>query len=159
MKVTIIAVGRLKSGPETALVDRYAERAVALGRTLGLSPFAIVELPESRARRPEDRRREEADAIGQAALGQVLVAFDERGTSMDSESLAARIGQWRDGGRAGLALVVGGPDGLDPGIRAKADLVLAFGALTLPHQIVRALVAEQAYRAMTILSGHPYHRA
>ncbi len=159
MKLSLIAVGRLKSGPETELAARYGERVAAVGRTLGFSPFTVVELPESRARRPEDRRREEAGAIVEAAAGQVLVAFDERGAGLTSEAFAGRLRDWRDGGSPGLACIVGGPDGLDASVRQRADLVLAFGALTMPHQIVRALVAEQLYRAMTILSGHPYHRA
>jgi 23S rRNA (pseudouridine1915-N3)-methyltransferase len=87
------------------------------------------------------------------------VAFDERGTSTTSDALAERIARWRDEGRAALTCIIGGPDGLQSRVRDRADLVVSFGSFTLPHQIVRALVAEQLYRALTIIGGHPYHRA
>ena len=159
MKLSIIAVGRLKDGPERELVERYVERAKGVGRGLGFSPVQIVELPESRARRDADRRAEEGTAILDKTASAVLIAFDERGTSLTSEAFAQHIGSWRDDGRAAVHFVVGGPDGLDGRVRGAADLVLSFGALTLPHQLVRALVVEQLYRALTILAGHPYHRA
>jgi len=155
----LLAVGRLKSGPERELVERYRQRIEGMGRGLGLAGLDIVELPESRARRDDDRRAEEASALLAKAGASVLVIFDERGKSFTSEAFAERIRRWRDEGRASLACIVGGPDGLDPGIRRRADLVVSFGALTMPHQIVRALVAEQIYRALTIIAGHPYHRA
>lgn len=159
MRLSLLAVGRLKSGPERELVERYRQRIEGMGRALGMAGLDIVELPESRARREDDRRAEEAAALLDKAGSSVLVIFDERGKSPSSEAFADRIRQWRDEGRAGLACVIGGPDGLDPRIRQRADLVVSFGALTMPHQIVRALVAEQLYRALTIISGHPYHRA
>ncbi len=90
--------------------------------------------------------------------GAKIICLDERGKTMDSEAFAARIGEWRDAAAPACAVVIGGPDGLDPAFRARADLVLAFGAMTWPHQLVRALAAEQLFRAMTILAGHPYHR-
>lgn len=158
MRLSVVAVGRLKAGPERELVERYRHRIGAIGRSLGLTGLDLVELPESRARREEDRRAEEADALLARAAASVLVVFDERGQSLTSEVFASRIGAWRDEGRPAVACVIGGPDGLDPSLRARADLVLSFGALTLPHQIVRALVVEQLYRAVTILAGHPYHR-
>jgi 23S rRNA (pseudouridine1915-N3)-methyltransferase len=159
LRLTLLAVGRLKSGPERELVDRYRQRIEGMGRALGMAGLDIVELPESRARRDDDRRAEEASALLERAGSSVLVVFDERGKSPSSEALAERVRQWRDDGRAGIACVIGGPDGLDPSVRQRADLVVSFGALTMPHQIVRALVAEQLYRALTIIAGHPYHRA
>lgn len=159
MRIAVVAVGRLKQGPERELAARYAARISGAGRALGVTGFEVVEIPESRARRDADRRAEEADAIiGKLGPGAVVV-FDERGRSPTSEDFAARIGAWRDEGRAALSAVIGGPDGLCDTVRKRADLVVSFGALTLPHQIVRALVAEQIYRALTILAGHPYHRA
>jgi 23S rRNA (pseudouridine1915-N3)-methyltransferase len=155
----LLAVGRLKSGPERELVERYRQRIDSMGRGLGFAGLDVVELPESRARRDDDRRAEEASGLLERAGSSVLVVFDERGKSPSSEALAERIRRWRDEGRASLACIVGGPDGLDPGLRQRADLVVSFGALTMPHQIVRALVAEQLYRALTIIAGHPYHRA
>ena len=159
MRLSLLAVGRLKSGPERELVERYRQRIDAMGRSLGLSGLDHAEIPESRARREDDRRLEEASALLDKAGSSVLVVFDERGKSPSSEAFAARIRQWRDEGRPGIACVIGGPDGLDPGVRQRADLVVSFGALTMPHQIVRALVVEQLYRALTIIAGHPYHRA
>ena len=159
MRLSLLAVGRLKSGPERELVERYRQRIDAMGRSLGLTGFDMVEIPESRARREDDRRVEEASALLDRAGSSVLVVFDERGKSPSSEAFAERIRQWRDEGRPGVACIIGGPDGLDPRVRQQADLVVSFGALTMPHQIVRALVVEQLYRALTIIAGHPYHRA
>lgn len=159
MRLAVIAVGRMKSGPERDLLDRYRERIEGFGRSLGVAGFDLAEVPESRARRDGDRRAEEAAAILARAGSAALVVFDERAKSPTSEAFAARLGAWRDEGRAGVACVIGGPDGLDPGVRARADYPVSFGALTLPHQLVRVLVAEQLYRALTILAGHPYHRA
>jgi len=159
MKVTLLAVGRLKGGPERQLVERYRERAEAVGRTLGVAPVEIVEVAEGRGRREAERRAEEAGALLQKLAPGVTVVLDERGRSLSSDAFAARVGGWRDEGRAALSCIIGGPDGLDPAIRARGDLVLSFGALTLPHQLVRVLAMEQLYRALTILAGHPYHRA
>lgn len=159
MRLTLAAVGRLKAGPERDLVARYAERIAATGKGVGLSDLALRETDESRARRPEDRKVEEARALhGLVPEGAKIIALDERGKSMGSEAFATQVGAWRDAGVRDLCLVIGGADGLDPALRAEAALTLSFGALTLPHQIVRALVAEQIYRAISILAGHPYHR-
>jgi len=159
VRLSLLAVGRLKTGPERELVERYRRRIDGIGRSLGLTGFDVIELPESRARRDDDRRSDEAAALIDRAGSAAVVVFDERGSSPTSEAFATRIGQWRDEGRRDIALVIGGPDGLDARVRRRGDLVVAFGALTLPHQIVRALVVEQLYRALTILAGHPYHRA
>jgi 23S rRNA (pseudouridine1915-N3)-methyltransferase len=159
VRLSVVAVGRLKSGPERDLAERYRERAEALGRTGGFSPVDVVEIAESRARRDADRRAEEARAILDRAGSAPLAAFDERGRSLSSEAFAERLGRWRDGGTPALTFAIGGPDGLDPSVRDRADLVLSFGALTLPHQLVRVLVLEQLYRGLTILAGHPYHRS
>jgi 23S rRNA (pseudouridine1915-N3)-methyltransferase len=159
VRLIVIAVGRMKSGPERELFERYRARAEAMGRSLGITGFDHVEIPESRARREADRMAEEGAAILAKAGPGPLILFDERGRSLTSEEFSARVGAWRDEGRDAVTLAVGGADGLDPGMRRRADLLLSFGALTLPHQIVRGLVAEQLYRALTILAGHPYHRA
>jgi 23S rRNA (pseudouridine1915-N3)-methyltransferase len=159
MLVSIVAVGRLKAGPERELVARYLERAVAGGRALGLTGFSISEHAESRAAAAAQRRREEGTAISSALPPQgVTVALDERGKLIDSAALAERIAGWRDAGRPAAAFVIGGADGLDPGLRDKAELALSFSPLTWPHQLVRIMLAEQLYRTTTILSGHPYHR-
>ncbi|MCG6121642.1 MAG: 23S rRNA (pseudouridine(1915)-N(3))-methyltransferase RlmH [Microvirga sp.] len=159
MKLSLIAVGRLKAGPERELVERYRERVAASGRALGLAGLDVAEIVESRARREEDRRAEEGQAIIARAGETPLVLLDERGERPTSDGFARMIAEARDAGLPGLAFVIGGPDGLDQSLRGRARAVLSFGSLTMPHQIVRALVAEQIYRALTIMSGHPYHRA
>jgi 23S rRNA (pseudouridine1915-N3)-methyltransferase len=159
MRLLLISVGRSKAGPERDLVDRYISRAAAAGRGIGISSIDLREIDESRAQRVEDRKLDEAKAI-RAALGSApFFACDETGKNLSSANFATALAQMRDTGVSALALVLGGPDGLDPELRAQARLVLAFGAMTWPHQLARALAAEQIYRATTILSGHPYHRA
>jgi 23S rRNA (pseudouridine1915-N3)-methyltransferase len=159
MRLALITVGRLKDGPERDLCERYRERAAALGRGLGLSGPDIIEIPESRGRRPDERKREEGQAILAKLQPGLVIALDERGGNQTSDAFAAKIASARDAGTANASLVIGGADGLAEDIRDRADLTLAFGALTIPHQIVRALALEQLYRAMTIIAGHPYHRA
>lgn len=160
MRLVVIAVGRLKQGPERDLVERYFERAGVLARKLGFRGIEIHEIAESRARDAATRIAEEGAAIA-AAIGEkaVIVALDERGKHLDSATFARHLGEWRDSGAALCAFVIGGADGLSPDLRRKAKLSIAFGAQTWPHQLVRVLLLEQIYRAATILSGHPYHRA
>ncbi|WP_196260161.1 23S rRNA (pseudouridine(1915)-N(3))-methyltransferase RlmH [Pelagibacterium limicola] len=159
MRIMLVVVGRMKDGPERVLAARYLERAAIGGKPLGLAGPVLSELPESRSRSADARKREEARSILSAIPEKaVIVALDERGTTLASEPFAARLAQWRDENRPALALVIGGPDGLDDEVRSRADLVLSFSPMTWPHQIVRILTAEQLYRATTILSGHPYHR-
>ncbi|WP_027487104.1 23S rRNA (pseudouridine(1915)-N(3))-methyltransferase RlmH [Allorhizobium undicola] len=159
MRVGIIAVGRLKAGPEKDLVARYLDRFAKAGPACGLDFSRVTELVESRASNTDTRKREEAAEMEKAIpANALLVALDERGKSMDSEEFAAFVGLHKDNGKRDMVLVIGGADGLDPGLRQRADLTLNLGKLTWPHQIVRILLAEQLYRAVTILSGHPYHR-
>ena len=158
MRLAVIAVGRLKDGPERELCERYRERGVALGRGIGLSGPDIVEITEGRGRRPEERKREEAQAILAKVQPGLIIALDERGRQLGSDAFATRLATARDSGTGHASLIICGADGLSEEIRDRADITLAFGALTIPHQIVRALVLEQLYRAMTIISGHPYHR-
>lgn len=160
MKIDLVAIGRMKTGPERDLANRYLERFRPLGRALGLDGIRVVELSESAARRDEDRKAEEAVAIGAAILpGYRRVVLDERAPSLDSAAFAGRIAEWRADNLPGIAFVIGGADGLAGSMLRDADLALSFGRMTLPHQIVRVLLAEQLYRAATILAGHPYHRA
>jgi 23S rRNA (pseudouridine1915-N3)-methyltransferase len=158
VKVTVVAVGRLKAGPERELLDRYLDRARRAGRQLGLT-FDIREIAESSAGNPAVRKDEEAALILAAVpQGAPLLALDERGKPLDSRGFADRVAAWRDGGAKDLAVAIGGPDGLGQAVLDKASLRLAFGAMTWPHQLVRVMLAEQLYRSVTILSGHPYHR-
>jgi 23S rRNA (pseudouridine1915-N3)-methyltransferase len=158
VKVTIAAIGRLKAGPEREILDRYLKRAEAAGRRLGLA-FAIREMPESRASSASQRKDQEAAVLlGISPPGAPIVALDEGGKAMDSNGFARRLATWRDGGVPEVGFVIGGADGLGAELLERAEVRLAFGAMTWPHQLVRIMLAEQFYRAVTILAGHPYHR-
>lgn len=160
MRVGLFAVGRLKAGPEKELAARYLDRFAKSGPAVGLELGKLVEVGESRASNPETRKREEAALLDKSLPADgVLVLLDERGKALGSEDFAELIGRWRDGGKRDVTIAIGGADGLDPALHARADAVLCLGKMTWPHQLVRILVAEQLYRAATILSGHPYHRA
>lgn len=160
MKIGICAVGRMKAGPEKDLADRYLDRFAKVGPSLGLECTGVHEIVESRAQGLDERRRDEAERLRAACpAGSALVLLDERGKSISSEEFSSRLAAFRDNGRKSAILLIGGPDGHDASLRSEADLVLSFGALTWPHQLVRIMLAEQLYRAATILSGHPYHRA
>ena len=160
MRIAVHAVGRMKAGPERELANRYLDRFAKAGPALGLDFAGVTEIPESRAQTTAERRREEAVKLHAAtADNAALIVLDERGKNLDSAAFAAHVAQLRDTGRRDLLFAVGGPDGHDPGLRARAEFVLSFGAATWPHQLVRIMLAEQLYRVATILSGHPYHRA
>jgi|SRR6185369_2412376 len=160
MRIIVAAVGRLKKGAETELAERYAKRAAQTGRQLGLRDIEIVEIRESRADDTGKRMLEESIALANVIPAKAaVVLLDERGKNLDSASLAAQIAKWRGEDRPATVFVIGGADGLSPSLQDKATLRLAFGAATWPHQLVRAMVLEQLYRAATILTGHPYHRA
>jgi 23S rRNA (pseudouridine1915-N3)-methyltransferase len=160
MRLVVIAIGRLKQGPERELAGRYRERFDDIGRKLGFRGLEIHEIPESRARDAATRMAEEAAAISAAIPAKsVLVALDEHGENIDSADFARHLGRWRDQSVANNVFLIGGADGLSPDLRRKANLSIAFGSATWPHQMVRVLLLEQLYRAATILAGHPYHRA
>lgn len=159
MRLTILAIGRLKAGPEQELCARYLDRLAKAGPSVGLDYAGLSEGPESRGPTVAERKRDEAGRIvGALPERAALIALDERGRDLATADLSGRIARLRDEGRRDLAFVIGGPDGLDDSLRARADLVLSFGRLTWPHQLVRVMLAEQLYRVATVLSGHPYHR-
>lgn len=151
MRIVIAAVGRLKSGPERDLYERYA----------GLLrwPLTLREIEEKR-RLPADKRKEREGERILAAFpeGGVVVALDAGGKPLSSEAFARKIGDWRDAGIADVAFAIGGAEGLHEAVKCRADLVWSLGAVTWPHMLVRGLLAEQLYRAQQILAGHPYHR-
>jgi 23S rRNA (pseudouridine1915-N3)-methyltransferase len=159
MRVLVAAVGRLKAGPDRELAERYRDRAAKLGRALGVRDIEIIEVRESRAREAARRMTEEAIALVSLIPDRaVAILLDSHGENASSDSLAGRLRGWRDGAREAVCFIVGGADGLGPSLHDRADLVIAFGSATWPHQLVRIMLMEQIYRAMTILSGHPYHR-
>jgi 23S rRNA (pseudouridine1915-N3)-methyltransferase len=159
MRISLFAVGRLKAGPEKDLASRYLDRFAKAGPAIGLEFARLTEVPESKASNAETRKREEAAALDKALPdGALLVLLDERGKSLDSGGFADAIGRFRDGGKRDLMIAIGGADGLDPALHPKAAAILNLGSMTWPHQLVRILIAEQLYRCVTILSGHPYHR-
>ena len=154
MRIAIAAIGRLGRAPEAALAEDYARRATAAGRALGLGPVEILEIE---ARKPG--KAAEAEAL-LAALGpgDEVIACDEHGQVMASRAFAGQIGALRDGGTRRLVYLIGGSDGLGEAALDRAGRKLAFGPQTWPHALARAMLAEQVYRAATILAGSPYHR-
>ncbi len=155
MRVTLCVVGRLRAGPERELIDDYVTRFDRTGRALGLGPIDVREV--------EDRKgggmAAEAVLLEKALpSGAVVVALDERGKIKTSPEFANDLARWRDDGRQDLAFIIGGADGIDPGLRAKCDGALSFGKMVWPHMMVRVMLTEQLYRAASILAGSPYHR-
>lgn len=160
MRLMIAAVGRLKEGPERDLAERYRKRATQTGRSVGLTGIDIVEIKESRASDPGRRMLEESIAIANLIPQRaVTVLLDQRGENLSSSDFAGRLQAWRTEDKPAVVLIIGGADGLAPGLKDKSQLTMAFGAATWPHQMVRVMLLEQIYRVVTILSGHPYHRA
>ena len=159
MRLLLVCVGRFKTGPERDLATRYIKRAAAAGSVIGFSKVELREVEESRAGFPPDRKRDEARALRSLLTARAtVIAFDEVGERITSRGFAALLGRARDEGVASTVLVIGGPDGLDPAFLNSATRALSLGPMTWPHQLARVMAAEQIYRAITILSGHPYHR-
>ena len=153
MRIVIVAVGRLARSPETDLVKLYVDRATNAGRPLGLGPVEVVEVE---AKKPG--KSAEAAVLRPHLDGCHVIVCDEHGAARPSRAFAAEIGTLRDRGVRKLAFVIGGADGLDPSLIAAAQGKLAFGPQTWPHALARAMLAEQVYRAVSILAGSPYHR-
>ena len=159
MRLIVAAIGRLKAGPERELAERYRDRVAKTGRAVGLRDIEIVEIRESRAQEAGRRVLEESIALANIIPERaIVVALDERGENLDSGSFTGVLRSWRDAGRADAVFCIGGADGLGDDVRRRADFTLAFGPATWPHQLVRIMLLEQLYRAVTILAGHPYHR-
>jgi 23S rRNA (pseudouridine1915-N3)-methyltransferase len=153
MKLGVIAIGKPGRGPEATLAADYAERTSLAGRVLGLGPLDLIDLePRKPGKAPE------AELILKTAEGAHLIACDERGRTYSSRAFADHIATLRDRGERRLVFAIGGADGLDDSVRQAASSTLAFGPQTWPHALARAMLAEQLYRAVTILSGSPYHR-
>jgi len=162
MRIVVAAVGRSRAGkdgaPEQILFDDYARRLV--GRGPAAMTLELREVEERRKLPTEARRTSEAELLlAQIPKGATRVALDGRGKTLGSEEFAKRLRIWSDDGVADLAFVIGGADGLDRRVMDGAALIVSLGAMTWPHLLVRAMLAEQLYRAQSILLGHPYHRA
>lgn len=152
MRLTIAAVGRCKPGPLRDLYQEYAGRLTW--------PLALREIDIKKRAAPAELTRLEGDALLAVVPPAAKVAvLDERGRAMDSAAFAALLGNWRDGGAGDAVFMIGGADGHAQAVRERADVLLSFGAMTWPHMLARAMLAEQIYRAQQILAGHPYHRA
>jgi 23S rRNA (pseudouridine1915-N3)-methyltransferase len=156
MRLTIAAIGRLRRGAEAPLVEDYLDRCTKFGRALGLGPAQVVEVED---RKGGGKASEGALLSARIPDGAVVVALDERGQVMTSPRFARHLGEWRDQGRRDCVFLIGGADGLQPALVKRADLSLSFGKMVWPHMLARVMLAEQLYRAVTILSGGPYHRA
>lgn len=155
MRVHIVAVGRLKQGPERTLIEDYTTRFDRTGRALGLGPLTLHDVEDKKG----GGMSAEAALLERAIPdGAVRVALDERGTLLSSPDFADKIAGWRDQGRGDLAFVIGGADGIDPALRAACDMSLSFGKMVWPHMLARVMLTEQIYRAASILAGAPYHR-
>lgn len=158
MRVTIAAVGKLKDGAEQRLVERYVERLSS--RAAGIGPMRIKEISEAKQAGTAARRLDEAERLLRAVSdADVRVVLDENGKMLSSMAFARFMGEQRDGGTSNLAFLIGGPDGHGPAALDTAHLMLSIGPMTLAHGLARMVLCEQIYRAVTILSGHPYHRA
>lgn len=156
MKVSICAVGRLRRGPELELLSDYLDRFNKQGRSMGLGPAEVIEV--------EDKKnigmRAEADLLDHAIPnGAKIITLDERGKLLTSPDFSKCLANFRDQGQGHLAFVIGGADGIDPSLRARADMSISFGSMVWPHMLVRVMLSEQLYRAASILAGAPYHRA
>jgi 23S rRNA (pseudouridine1915-N3)-methyltransferase len=154
--LTILAVGRLRGGPEATLIADYLGRIDKAGRPLSLGPAKVAEVEDKRGRGPD---AEAELLLGALPEGAALVAMDERGKTLSSPELADQIARWRDEGRRACCFAIGGADGHGDALRARADLKLSFGPMVWPHMLARAMLAEQLYRATAILARTPYHRA
>ncbi len=160
MRLTVLAVGHARGASEGALVDDFVHRATQMGRNMGFPSVAVEEVSVSKARDVKTRKADEAEKLAvRMPVGAHIILLDAKGKGMTSEDFAEMLGALRDAGTKDLCFVIGGPDGLAPLPGKRAGRSLAFGPQTWPHLLVRAMLAEQIYRALTILAGHPYHRA
>ena len=159
MRLAIAAIGKLKDKGEIELVQRFTKRIDGSGRALALGPLALLEFSESRASDTQSRKDDEARRLLAAVINaDRRVVLDERGKLLSSAQFAATIASARDAGTRELTFLICGPDGHVEAARQSADLLLSLGPMTLPHALARAVLAEQIYRAITIIGGHPYHR-
>ena len=159
MKVTVAAIGKLKSGPEKLMAEDYAERIVAIGKKAGVTALKISDWAESQRSDVASRMaEEEAQLWSGITTHSYVIALDERGISHTSEAFAAHLRKVIERGHD-IVFLLGGPDGHSAGTRQNANELLALGAMTWPHRLARIMLLEQIYRSVTIMLNHPYHRA
>lgn len=151
MRIRILCVGRMKDGPERELVDDYLTRAQKSGKSLGYR--AVEEIEISSSTKDDEGTR----LLAKHGQG-ILIRLDERGEAWGSQDLSKRLARWRDAGEDAVSFVIGGADGTSPAIAAAARHTISFGIQTWPHRLVRVMIAEQVYRALSIEAGSPYHR-
>jgi 23S rRNA (pseudouridine1915-N3)-methyltransferase len=160
MRLLILAVGHARSTSEGALCDDFLERAAKMGRNMGFASVTLEEISVSKLRETKARMEDEVQRLAaRVPDGAHVILLDARGKGMTSDDFAETLGLLRDAGTRDMTFVIGGPDGLAPLPGIRAGRSLAFGPQTWPHLMVRAMLSEQVYRALTILAGHPYHRA
>jgi len=159
MKMAILAIGRMKAGPEKDLCEDYLTRARVMGKACGISELNVRDFPESGLDDANRRSEAEAKTLA-AALGprSFQIVLDETGRALGSADFASLLRREMEGGAGEIAFLIGGPDGHAPSIRKSANLTLSLGPMTWPHRLVRVMLAEQIYRAVTIMVNHPYHR-
>ncbi len=155
MKVSLIVVGRLRKGPEAALIEDYLTRFERIGRNMGFGPASVIEVEDKKGGGKAGEAALLAKALPQNAT---LVVLDERGKLLTSPEFSSKLAMWRDAGQRDLVFMIGGADGLDKSLLARADFKLSFGKMVWPHMLARVMLTEQLYRAASILSGAPYHR-
>ncbi len=156
MQVNICAVGRLRAGPEKALVDDYLTRFDRTGRGLGLGPAKVIEVEDKRC----SSMAAEAELLEQSVpKGSIICVMDERGKVMTSPEFTQLLAGWRDQGQSAVSFIIGGADGIEPKLQKRADARISFGRMVWPHMLARVMLSEQLYRAASILANKPYHRS
>jgi len=151
MRITVVAVGRLRAGPEKALVEHFVNRITW--------PIEIREIEQKKSRDGDALKQREAELLLKHCLaGSQIIALDERGKEISSREFAIKLGDWQDNSIRDVSIIIGGADGLHNAVRRRANLTISFGRLTWPHMLARGMLTEQLYRAQQIIAGHPYHR-
>jgi 23S rRNA (pseudouridine1915-N3)-methyltransferase len=155
MKIQICAIGRMRDIPEAKLANNYLERFNRIGSNFGLGPVKTLETEDKKSGGPTSEGRLLKNLI---PTGSLTCTLDEKGHEMTSIDFANRLAEWRDQGKPSISLIIGGASGLSEDLKNEANCSISFGKFVWPHLLIRVMLAEQLYRAATILSGSPYHR-
>jgi 23S rRNA (pseudouridine1915-N3)-methyltransferase len=159
LRLQVLAIGKLKAGPERQLAEDYQGRVEAIRKKSGITAFDVKEFAESQAQSVASRMKAEAEVLwGAVPSGAEAFVLDERGKALSSATFAALIEKRLERAVPAVSFMIGGPDGHAPETREKATIMISFGAMTWPHRLTRVMLFEQIYRTLTILQGHPYHR-